>query len=82
VVSNFFIHHHLEAGTNYKIYTEDINGVMPFDADVIETLARLEERQRRPQTTNDKTIDNAANGDDDENADSDNENKDTEHPHM
>lgn len=52
----------------------------PFDADVIETLARLEERRHRPLTINNKTVDNVANRDDDEDAGSDNENEDTEHP--
>ena len=69
-------------GANYEACIEDIDGVTPLDADVIETLARLEGRGHHPQTMKGKTIDSVANGDDDEGMDSDSENADTEHPHM
>ena len=54
----------------------------PFDAGVIETLGRLEERRHPPQTTDVKNADKVANDGDDEDADDDNENEneDTEHP--
>ena len=73
---------HHPAGANYEACVEDIDGVTPFDADVIETLARLEGRGHRPQTMKGKTIDSIANGDDDEGTDSDSENADAEHPRM
>ena len=71
---------HHPTGTNYEACIEDIDRVTPFDTDVIKTLARLEGRGCRSHAMKGKAIDNVANGDDDEGADSNSENADMEHP--